>query len=129
MNRIRILFFVFFSLPSVYLFFTFSYFAIITFIHLLNLCADFVCAFIGAAPMHLCVSVAYPMGGRHVRNKLWDLINDERRCHRNVVVEINYILYHGVKITRVKNPVTSFTPTPPHPRPPGTPKKRGEINY
>jgi hypothetical protein len=56
------------------------------------------------------------MEGCHVTYKLWDLINDERRCHRNVVVEINYILYHGVKITRVKNPVTSLPPPPPAPR-------------
>jgi hypothetical protein len=70
------------------------------------------------------------MGGRHVRNKLWDLINDERRCHRNVVVEMNYILYHGVKISRVKNPVTSLPPTPGPPGNPSAPSpKKGEINY
>lgn len=125
MNRIRVFFFFLSSRLSTS--FYLSYFAIITFIHLLNLCADFVCAFIGAAPMHLCLSAVYPMGERHVRNKLWDLINDERRCHRNVVVEMNYILYHGVKITRVKNPVTSLPPTPgPQELPVPHPQKRGK---
>lgn len=119
-------FFSFFP-PVCLLVFYLSYLAIITFIHLLNLCADFVCAFIGAATMLLCLSAVYPMGGRHVRNKLWDLINDERRCHRNVVVEMNYILYHGVKITRVKNPVTSLPPTPgPQELPLPHPQKRGK---
>jgi hypothetical protein len=60
-------FFFFFSSP-VCLFVYLSYFAIITFIHLLNVCADFVCAFIRAAPM-LFVFVSGVPNGRTPRQK------------------------------------------------------------
>lgn len=126
MNRIRVL--LFFWLSRLSTCFTLSYFAIITFIHFSEFVRRLCLCFL--LEPHLCFCVCQwcnQWEDATSEKNLWDLINDERRCHRNVVVEINYILYHGVKITRVKIPVTSFYPRPP-PRGPQelpVPQKKG----